>query len=252
MLHVETFFIPGDVNMAFDVNMGFLSKELKEPILRIYTWERPTLSLGRHQKVEDVDFEKLEELSVDCVRRPTGGRAVLHWDEITYSVAFPRGSEEFSLGVMKLYERISGILFEAFERLGVRVSFSGGKSWDPKSPSCFSSGARYELKVDGKKLVGSAQVRMKDFVLQHGSIMMRPSWEILSAVLSSHPTVEFLSRKAVGLREVLDVRFRDVVDAILESFDEKYGLRWMDQSEILNLLKKSEKMRGGFSCQSST
>ncbi len=252
MVLIETFSIPGDINMAVDVKMGELSFKMKEPILRIYTWERMTLSLGRLQRISDVDFENLEKLGVGCVRRPTGGRAVLHWNEITYSVVFPRGIEEYSMKVMDLYGRISGILASAFRKLGIDVEFSGGKKWDPKNPSCFSSGARYELKIEGKKFVGSAQVRMRDFVLQHGSIMLKPDWKILSQVLSSHPSVEFLSRKAMGLLEAFRVGFRDIVDSVEESFDEFYGLRWMDYTDVLKILKHSENLRGDFSCQSST
>ena len=252
MLLMETFFLPGDLNMALDVEMGRFSLELGEPILRIYTWERMTLSLGRLQKLSDVDLDNLERFGVECVRRPTGGRAVLHWNEVTYSVVFPKGTEEFSMRVVELYGRISKILAKAFRKLGVDVEFSGGKGWDPKNPSCFSSGARYELKIDGKKFVGSAQVRMKEFVLQHGSIMLKPNWEILSKVLSDHPSVEFLSRKAVGLSEVSEVGFRDVVDSVEESFDEFYSLRPVEYERVLNLTRASEELRGDYSCQNST
>ncbi len=252
MILLETFFVPGDVNMALDVEMGKISFKMKEPILRIYSWEKMTLSLGRLQKISDVDFENLERFDVDCVRRPTGGRAVLHWNEITYSVVFPKGSDEYSMKVMELYGRVSEILARAFKRLEIDVEFSGGKGWDPKNPSCFSSGARYELKINGKKFVGSAQVRMRDFVLQHGSIMLKPNWEILSRVLSDHPSVEFLSRKAMGLLEVKDVKFRDAVDSLEESFDESYGLRWMKYDDVLNLFKVSKSLRGDYSCRSST
>ncbi len=251
MILIETFFLPGDINMALDVEMGRLSFKLKEPILRIYTWEKMTLSIGRLQKISDVDFESLKKFDVDCVRRPTGGRAVLHWDEVTYSVVFPRGTEEFSMKVVELYRRISEILAKAFKRLEADVEFSGGAGWDPKNPSCFSSGARYELKINGKKFVGSAQVRMRNFVLQHGSIMLKPDWNILSQVLSDHPSVDFLSRKAMGLSEVSSAKFRDIVDLVEESFDEFYKLRWMDYSEILDLLKISGELRGDYSCQNS-
>ncbi len=251
MRYLETHHFPGDVNMALDVILGELSLKMG-PILRVYSWERPTLSLGRHQRESDVDFEALNELGIGCVRRPSGGRAVLHFHEVTYSVAFPRWSEEYSMKTMELYRMISGVLMEGLKKLGFEVEMDSGRGWMPKNPSCFSSGARGEIKIDGKKVVGSAQFRTEDFVLQHGSILLRGEWGLLSAVLSSHPSPVDLSKSAVGLAELRGVSFREVADAIIESFDEEYSLDWMDYGEVLAVLEDAKKIRGDFSCQSST
>ncbi len=248
MRYVETHHLPGSLNMSLDIVLGRLSQKLKEPILRIYSWERPTLSLGRHQKMEDVDLEGLKKFDVDCTRRPTGGRAVLHWDEVTYSVLFPKGTEEFKMGVLELYGKISNIIAKALRNLGLDVEISSGRGWNPKNPSCFSSSSRYEIKLKGKKIVGSAQMRSPGFVLQHGSILLKPRWDLLSKVLKSHPPVEILSRRATGIGR----KFREVADSLIESFDSEYGLRWLSFEEALSTIDEARKEEEGFICRSST
>ncbi len=251
MRYLETHHLPVDVNMALDVILGELSLKMG-PILRVYSWERPTLSLGRHQRESDVDFEALSELGIGCVRRPSGGRAVLHFHEVTYSVVFPRWSEEYSMKTMELYGKLSEILMRGLKKLGFDVEMASGRGWTPKNPSCFSSGARGEIKINGRKVVGSAQFRTENFALQHGSILLKGDWEMLSSVLSSHPSPEELSRSAVGLAEIREVSFREVADAVAESFDEEYGIEWMDFGDVLKAIEDAGKIRGDFSCQSST
>ena len=248
MRYIETHHLPGSLNMALDVTLGRLSQKLEEPILRIYSWERPTLSLGRHQKLDDLDLEALEKLDLGCTRRPTGGRAVLHWDEVTYSVVFPKGTDEFKMGVLELYGRISRIIENALRKIGLDVEISSGRGWNPKNPSCFSSSSRYEIKLKGKKVVGSAQMRSSAFVLQHGSILLKPRWDLLSEVLKSHPPVEILSRRATGTGR----SFREVADSLIESFDSEYGLRWLSFEETLSLIDEARKEEEGFFCRSST
>ncbi|MCD6449779.1 MAG: lipoate--protein ligase family protein [Thermotogaceae bacterium] len=247
MYYVETWNIPGDLNMAIDVAMGEISYKLNSPILRIYTWEKPTLSLGRNQKISDVDFNSLKKYDISCVRRPSGGRAVLHWDEITYAVVFPEGAEEFSMGVLKLYNKISDILKEAFENLGYGVVKSNGRG-SLKNPSCFSSSAKYELFIDGKKFVGSAQARFKKFVLQHGSIMLIPHWEILNKILKTKVNVDH-KKLATGLFEVKKVPVRDIIERVKESFSKRYGLVQYNFYKTLAMIRQAEKNRGSYSCQ---
>ncbi len=248
MYYIETWNIPADMNMAIDMIMGEVSFELKRPFLRIYTWEKPTLSLGRNQKTNDVDFDYLEKHDIDCVRRPSGGRAVLHWDEITYSVVFPEGTEEFSMGVLKLYNKLSDIFKEAFERLGYEVVKSGGRG-SLKNPSCFSSSARYELLINGKKFMGSAQARFKKFVLQHGSIMLVPHWEVLNKILKVKGNIDH-NKLAIGLFEVKKISVRDIIGQIRESFSKRYNLIQYGFNDILDLFEEAERARGSYHCQS--
>lgn len=145
------------------------------PTLRLYSWAPPALSLGRFQKTgEVVDVEACRRLGIDIVRRPTGGRAVLHDRELTYSLAIPDRRSLVPAGVVPAYRFISGALLDAFARLGVEAQLSSEKSQGAglAPGSCFDSPSAYELHVRGKKVVGSAQMRREGVLLQHGSILL--------------------------------------------------------------------------------
>jgi lipoyl(octanoyl) transferase len=143
------------------------------PALRLYSWEPACLSLGYAQPVHDVDLTALHRHGWDLVRRPTGGRAILHIDELTYAVIGPQHEPRLSGGVLESYQALSKALLDALHRLSIPAkaqekpdSPPGG---DPKGPVCFEVPSNYEITVDGKKLIGSAQARRKGAVLQHGS-----------------------------------------------------------------------------------
>jgi lipoate-protein ligase A len=140
--------------------------------LRLYAWEPACLSLGYAQPVEDVDLGRLQARGWDLVRRPTGGRAVLHTDEITYSVIASPGEARTSGTVLEAYNRIAAALVETLRLLDLPVEIqerpqAGNNN---SNPVCFEVPSTYEITVGGKKLVGSAQARRKDGVLQHGSL----------------------------------------------------------------------------------
>jgi len=142
------------------------------PTLRLYAWTPACLSLGHAQPCADVDSARLKERGWEVVRRATGGRAILHTDELTYSVT---GSAEESLltgGVLESYNRIAQALLLAVKNLELPVEMKEGKANDHAIPNpvCFEVPSTYEITVDGKKLIGSAQARKKEGVLQHGSL----------------------------------------------------------------------------------
>ena len=143
------------------------------PTLRLYSWEPACLSLGYAQPVNDVDLNSLHQHGWDLVRRPTGGRAILHTDELTYAVIGPQHESRLAGGVLESYQVLSKALLEALHRLSIPaqaqekpVSATGA---DPKGPVCFEMPSSYEITVNSKKLIGSAQARRKGAVLQHGS-----------------------------------------------------------------------------------
>jgi lipoate-protein ligase A len=142
------------------------------PTLRLYAWEPACLSLGYAQPLTDVDRQRLEARGWDLVRRPTGGRAVLHVDELTYAVIGPLDEPRLAGGVLASYNRLAAALVEALRLLALPVEVqerSEGGQKDP-NPVCFEVPSTYEITVNGKKLVGSAQARRKEGVLQHGSL----------------------------------------------------------------------------------
>lgn len=144
------------------------------PVLRLYGWDPPSLSLGYGQRYSDVDEFRLREHGWDVVRRPTGGRAILHTDELTYAVAAPAAHPLMNGGILPSYRQISTALLKGLLALEVPVRHESKYPLPAGSESggavCFEVPSNWEITVAGKKLVGSAQVRRKNGVLQHGSI----------------------------------------------------------------------------------
>ncbi len=144
------------------------------PTLRLYSWDPPCLSLGHAQSFADVDMDRVRANGWEVVRRLTGGRAILHTDELTYSVTGSADEPVLAGGILESYNRLAQALLYAVRELGLPVEMkeyeSIGHASGEKNPVCFEVPATYEITVNGKKLIGSAQARKKEGVLQHGSL----------------------------------------------------------------------------------
>jgi lipoyl(octanoyl) transferase len=140
------------------------------PTLRLYRWTPPALSLGRFQPDDDVDHAACARAGVEVVRRPTGGKALLHGGDLTYAVAMPL-PEGAAGGVDAVYARLAGALIGGLARLGVDAAIA--RHDGPAGPVCFAAQQGADLRVGDRKLCGSAQVRHAGAVLQHGSILLR-------------------------------------------------------------------------------
>jgi len=152
------------------------------PCLRLYAWKPACLSLGYAQPIADIDFTHLSELGYEWVRRPTGGRAILHTDELTYSVIAPLSDPRVAGGVLESYQRLSIALLAALHALGIPAEAHPGKAPVPGQAGaavCFEVPSNYEIVVAGKKIIGSAQARRKNCVLQHGTF---PLWGDLARI----------------------------------------------------------------------
>lgn len=167
-------------NMALDEKlMDWHRKGLIEPVVRFYEWEPATLSLGYFQRIDkDIDLSGVERHGAGLVRRPTGGRAVLHDDELTYSVIVKESHEQMPATVTEAYRVISQGLLEGFRSLELNADFSIPRTdlekaelRNPRSAVCFDAPSWYEMVVNGKKIAGSAQTRQKGIILQHGSLI---------------------------------------------------------------------------------
>ena len=150
---------------------------LVPPTLRLYAWAPPCLSLGYAQPVSDAVPAVLDQRGWDLVRRPTGGRAILHTDELTYSVAGPQGEPRLAGSVLESYRLLAAALLRALQILGIPAqaeeqpgALASLPGQTDQNPVCFEVPSNYEITVQGKKLIGSAQARRKDGVLQHGSL----------------------------------------------------------------------------------
>ena len=167
-------------NMAMDeALLNFVSRGEIDPVIRFYTWNPATLSIGYFQRLQkEIDIEKGNEKGFGLVRRQTGGRGVLHDKELTYSVIVPESHPNMPSTITEAYRVISQGLLEGFKNLGFETYFAVPRSKEereklkqPRSSVCFDAPSWYELVVEGRKIAGSAQTRQKGVILQHGSIL---------------------------------------------------------------------------------
>lgn len=187
----------GAFNMALDEALMSYSQEVGAWVLRVYGWSRPTLSFGRNQSARGgYDLARLAESGIDVVRRPTGGRAILHHREVTYAVA---GPVELAGDLRESYARINRLLIAALQTLGVTGAVVASDSalpsrrldrTQPGFTPCFDHPSIGEITVCGQKLVGSAQWRCDGALLQHGSILVEDDqMQISSFLIDSGPPI---------------------------------------------------------------
>jgi lipoate-protein ligase A len=203
----------GAANMAVDeaIAMACAAGETP-PTLRFYRWYPPAVSLGRHQQVADVNTARIEAMGYDLVRRTTGGRAILHTDELTYAVAGPADDPRLSGGVMDAYLRLSNGLLAGLQSLGLSAEKAGGevRAGRDVSAACFEVPSAYEITAQGRKLMGSAQSRRQGYVLQHGSLPLVGDIARLVDVLALSAVEaarlrRHLSERAATLAQALDL-----------------------------------------------
>ncbi|MEW6750278.1 MAG: lipoate--protein ligase family protein [Candidatus Latescibacterota bacterium] len=231
----------GARNMAVDDALArLMAAGAGEPVLRLFAWDPPAISFGYGQDpARQVDLERCARAGVDLVRRPTGGRAVLHWEELTYSVICPDSHPRLGGPVEETYRSIGECLVAGLRRLGVnasleRVSGPSGTSHQQRvTAPCFSSTARWEIKCRGRKLIGSAQRRLDGVILQHGSLLLGPAHRRLPELLAGlsedgrRQWVGTLQEHSVELGECLcgppDVR--RLSTCLVEGFEERLEAR---------------------------
>jgi lipoate-protein ligase A len=175
--------------MALDETLMARARASGEWVLRVYSWASPTISLGRNQTARGrYDLERIRVRGLAVVRRPTGGRAILHHREITYSVTAP---VEGAGDLRESYERINRLLLDALRKLGVMAEAArpGVRAAPPGMSPCFDEPAAGELTVAGRKLAGSAQWRSDGALLQHGSILIADDQSSLAELAIGSQTV---------------------------------------------------------------
>ena len=197
----------GRRNMAVDEAIARLvGRGEAPPTLRVYRWAPPCVSLGYFQRYEEVNLKECQKRGLDVVRRPTGGRAVVHHHEVTYSVCL--GTTDVPESVVQSYVYLSRGLLEAYRHLGADATLAPGRRHASSSAACFDIPSVQELLVNGKKAVGSAQVRKWEALLQHGSLPLKFDAEEVSSVLTHD------AEAAARLRRVLSARATDLEEAL--------------------------------------
>ncbi|MEZ4677929.1 MAG: biotin/lipoate A/B protein ligase family protein [Caldilineaceae bacterium] len=228
----------GAANMAVDQAIAQACAVGDSPAtLRFYRWQPPTVSLGRHQPLADIDLAAVAERGYEVVRRSTGGRAILHTDELTYAVAAPADEPRLQGGVMDAYLRLSNALVN-----GSSWGYCGDKAagdvrtGKDVSAACFEVPSAYEITAYGRKLLGSAQSRRAKYVLQHGSLpLVGDITRLIDVLALAPPTANRLRAQlaahACTLAEALAVppddaavQFHNVAAALVHGFESTLSL----------------------------
>ena len=233
----------GESNMAIDrAILASCASGKTLPTLRLYSWERPTLTVGYAQDFsKEIDVDRCRKLGIQIVRRPTGGRALLHNHEVTYSLTAPIPHSKFPPSLLGAYKVVARALLEGLKEIGVCGAdlASGGKSDRGRhsfhSPSCLSSINYLEIEVQGAKLVGSAQRRTKGAFLQHGSILLDCDRALLNSLFKyatdddRSRSMDILNNKVITLSECLgkSVTRKEVFLALKKGFSRVLLGNWI-------------------------
>ena len=236
----------GAMNMAIDeAIMMAHEKDRIPPTIRFYQWSPPAVSLGYFQDMKkEINIEACQNSGIDIVRRPTGGKAVLHDQELTYSFVISEKHPSITKSILDTYKKISRALINGLNSLGInadlvplrerkRQNHLANPSQNPIffKTICFSTPSQYEVQVDGKKLIGSAQVRKKGVVLQHGSLLMeldRNKWFSIFNFPSEVVRKKILARfKATSIEEIIKnkISFLKLSDILLKGFEEEFQVK---------------------------
>lgn len=236
---IDTGTMDGFKNMAYD--LAILENVKDEPILRFYEWDPPAISIGRFQSIDDLNIDFIKKMGFDLVRRPSGGRAVLHYDELTYSVILPNFMSNKS--VLESYLEISKALVNGLKKLNLNCEISKRKSNYTRTSACFAVTSVYEISVEGKKLVGSAQVRKNGKILQHGSIPIRSHIREYANSFKNKEIYQILENSMTSVTDHVKVSVEQLKSAILEGFRETLEIEFHPYKETLNIANHIKEAR---------
>ena len=235
---IDTGINDGFLNMAIDeVILDAHLKGFCPPTLRVYRWSPPALSLGYFQNLErEIEMKRCFELGIDVVRRLSGGQAVFHHDELTYSVVT---SEEYGFpqSVAKSYRLLSGGLIAAYGMLGLEVCLTAHPG-EPSSAACFSSAGLTDLTFQGRKLSGSAQFRRGKALLQHGSLPISLDLQLFFSILKFPSNAirdkaqTHFGQKATTISEILGnmISWQELKEALFKGFQISLGIKFYEDT----------------------
>ncbi|UMZ74298.1 lipoate--protein ligase family protein [Natranaerofaba carboxydovora] len=234
----------GSENMARDealLKSYYFGK--KQPVFRIYDWKPDCISLGYFQKAtSEINLDGANKLNVDIVRRPTGGRGVLHANEITYCLVMEEKFFGISKSVIESYKFLIQGIKKGLEALGLNPEIKTISKKEEKkqgklnfSSACFDSSSWYELLLDNRKVVGSAQTRRKGVILQHGSIKLHYKPELDVEVFNFKPSlsktkiINTLNKRAIGIMDINpSLNKSECKKAIIKGFEEAFNIEFIE------------------------
>lgn len=208
----------GSDNMRIDSELlnDAVKKQTKEPILRFYGWVPACVSLGRNQTEEHINVDFCKENNIDIVKRVTGGRGLLHDDEVTYSFVCPCNYLDGGESIIKSYKEISSALMEGLKLLGIEAELGSKKQRSASFDYCMSLSTGADLCHNGKKIIGSAQYRHQNYILQHGSILFSYNKEIIEKIFNEKTDENSIT----CIKEInSSITRKDIVEAIKKGFN---------------------------------
>ncbi len=220
--------------MAADQVLFSQLKKGDTPTLRLYTWDRPTLSIGKNQRIDAIDTNWCRENELVIVRRATGGQAVLHGNDITYSLVGDVRNPRFSGGIFSVYQTISQVFLLFFEKLGLSPQLQAQTHRERRAKAsqvCFAMPSAYEILIKGRKIIGSAQRRGPKAFLQHGTIPLTDQVPLLIKIFKQVP--ESYLRSKVSALQTLGVFNQFTQDEIrrvlVDSFQDVFHIELRKQ-----------------------
>jgi lipoate-protein ligase A len=231
---VDTEALDAYSNMAIDEAVAVAVRTAKAPpTLRFYLWKSFSVSIGQFQRLEEIDTLFCRKENIPVVRRPTGGRAILHGTDLTYSFSAPNIPPFFSEGLLSTYSHLSRAFYFAFRSLGFDVKISSRRERGrvlTGSPLCFQSVSYGEITISGRKVMGSAQKRWKEGFLQQGSIMLTVEGALMRSVFRQTEK-DNIAQTMIGLSNVNpSVDLEDLKKAIVNAFQEVFGVSFIRDS----------------------
>lgn len=240
--------LPGAMNMALDdALLHAVAIGASPPVLRLYRWQPAALTLGYAQLADaGVDLDACRAAGIDVVRRPTGGRAVLHDHEVTYSVIAPTGGL-FGTTVTESYRVIAGVLHGALRSFELPAELVPGRPRGQQGRAvCFTAPAQYELLIDGCKVAGCAQKRRGSAFLQHGSIPLDLNLALLQQIMPAATGEDLCQRfHAIGWLNRFSSQpliIDEVEDALIDGFTASLSLRLEQSMPTTEECRRAERL----------
>ena len=242
---IESGFNTGKFNMDFDLQ---LAKDITpdNAYFRLYRWQPYCISLGANQNFSDIEIEHAREKNIEVVKRPTGGRAILHAEEITYSVVLPYSRET---SAKEIYKSISLALIDGLELYNPLLRYSELENIQPNFPKllqstsgvlCFGSTAKNEVKFNGKKIIGSAQRKLNNAILQHGSILCGTFHKRLVDFLNTDEITKQklaneISEKTIEIESILNqpVNYEKLSECLIKGFENARQIKFERDEAII-------------------
>ncbi|MCX8095476.1 MAG: lipoate--protein ligase family protein [Caldisericia bacterium] len=217
------------LNMAIDeANLLYGNKD--EIILRFFGWEPYSVSIGTFQKIEEINIDFLKENKIPLVRRPTGGKGVYHENELTYSIVIPKNHPLYELSIIESYKEISKVFIFSLIEFGIKGELT--KKSGEIDGFCFSSLNYYEVSVNGKKIIGSAQRRKKEGLLQQGSIPIEIDYEKVKNIFYLEDTSKFTSLKELNKSIEIDILEEVLIKNFINFFSLPYEIIEQNNDKI--------------------